>query len=248
MARKKIDELHPMQEGFFGRVIAEYPYYVYIEKADSVDSNLSFKHAKEVYFTYYHFAGYDYDTHIFDTYAEAVMEAELLSDSIRTRIIIGEIRNRKEHSFFEHILDNHKGVYGTIIKAYTGLDGEYFIEFTADEKYIVRADTEQDYCSDVPAHSKKFTEYIEAEEYVGFCGYDYCRCCRYIDRNLRHYGIVLKMFAEDIFLTYTRDLFVVYELDDKNRICRKVCDYDFYNAEKIADTWVLKKQIAEADE
>lgn len=247
MARKKIDELHLMKEGFFGTVIAEYPYYVYIEKADSVDSDLSFEHAKEVYFTYYHFVGYDYDTHIFDTYEEAVMEAELLSDSIRTRIMIGEIKNDEEQGFFEHYLTNHKGVYGTIVNAFSGAEGEYYIEFTADEKYIVRADTNPK-AWDVPAHSKKFDDYIDAEEYANFCGFDYCRCCRYIDKTLRYYGIVLKTCGEDIYLTYTRDLFVVYELDDKNRICRKVCDYDFYNAKKTADTWVLEKQIAAVDD
>lgn len=264
MARQKIDVLKCYNEGFFGGVISEYPHSVYVERADTVHCNYPFKHETDVYFTYYHFDGLDYLTHMFNTKKEAEEEAERLSRLIEQDIMLGKtIHEGSEVKVFQETeLTYHRGIYGTRVKAFNTLGGKYYMEFVnfsnnSREKYVVYYIKKEDdniscrsniYCEKYTRETmdirccKEFDsdKYDDAKEYLCYCGYEYCQKLRHQDSILRGYGIIIKKFADSIYLTYTPDLFVVYELDDNNKITRTYCSIDYINAEREAQSWLDK--------
>ncbi len=247
MARKEIDDIIVLnQPGFFGIAIEEYPHQVFIEKADSVDTEVFFIHESSVYFVYYHFNGHDLKTHFFNCYDDAKKYAKKLSRNIKDSIETAVERTNNWETVIDVAVGPITGKFGLIQKGWYSILEKTYYYIDYDGKYVFYKVLKN---SDEPVVIKYLKDYGEAVDYASYTIYPHCKVISKRDEENRPFGIILKEYDYGIYLAYTRDLFVVYQLDKKQRIDRTACYTIHFEADKKAKKWVEEtKRLAEKKE
>lgn len=232
MAKKEIDRIVLNQPGFYGEVIEEFPYKVFIEKANSEDLDLPFETDGEVFFAYYHFYGKDLRTHIFESIEKAKGFASRLSKDLRICKDRGKRQNPKKHGFqveqtrYEDVFkfEECKNIRLIVEKIYKNLS------------YIN--------CFDKVSHEQCFTTIVfnskysseDALNYAYFMLYPYC--IRYMakDREKRKYGIIYKDYPDfNMYISYVDELILVNELNEEKQIVMSFAYDSMFDAEEKAE-------------
>ena len=234
MARKEIDEIIVKQPGFFGIVIEKLPHQVFIEKADLVDTEVFFTREDTVFFVYYHFNGQDLKTHFFNYYDDAKKYAKELSTSIKDCIETAVKGMSNWETIIEVAVGPITGKVGLILEGWYSIPSKTYFFIDYNGRYVLYKVLKD---SDEFVIIKDFKDERDAVDYARYTIYPHCQVTSRRDIENRPFGIILKEYDYGIYLTYTRDLFVIYQLDKKQRIDRTRCYRLYFEANKKAKKW-----------